>query len=124
EGALETVLVVCGLLTRGAGRVGVMTIMLVASAEPPRELGVRKALGASPRDLCLGTIGETLVITLGSGVVGVMLGFVLVELVGAGRGQTPEQRYWVPFAQPSLGLALLAFAVLAGAGSGSRVAPA
>jgi len=124
ETGFQLFLVVCGVLTLGAGGVGVMNIMLVAVAERTREIGLRKALGAAPRDIFLGVLGESVVVTTGAGLLGLALGFGLVLLVAAGRGQTPEQRYWVPPVEPSFGLGVLAFVVLVGVGLAAGLVPA
>src|SRR5580698_2127157 len=62
------------LLTLALGGIGVMNIMLVAVTERTREIGVRKALGATAIDIKRQFLVESAIITLVSGTVGLTLG--------------------------------------------------
>ncbi len=62
------------LLTLALGGIGVMNIMLVAVTERTREIGVRKALGATARDIRRQFLVESAIITVVSGVAGLMAG--------------------------------------------------
>lgn len=68
------VLFVLAVTTLGVGGIGVLTLMLDAVHERRQEIGLRLALGARPRDVLRQFFLETLVITLGGGVLGVLLG--------------------------------------------------
>jgi putative ABC transport system permease protein len=62
------------LLTLALGGIGVMNIMLVAVSERTREIGVRKALGATAADIHRQFLAEAAIITLVSGIVGLSCG--------------------------------------------------
>ncbi len=62
------------LLTLALGGIGVMNIMLVAVTERTREIGVRKALGATAVDIRRQFLVESAIITLVSGALGLTLG--------------------------------------------------
>lgn len=124
EVALQLFLTACGALTLVAGGVGVMNIMLVAVAERTRELALRKALGASPRDLFAHLLLETLIVTVAAGLVGLLVGTGVVAGLWAISGRTADQRMWVPGVTPSARMALVSFAVLVGTGVLAGIVPA
>jgi putative ABC transport system permease protein len=66
------------LLTLALGGIGVMNIMLVAVTERTREIGVRKALGATATDIRRQFLTESAIITLVSGTLGLALGLGII----------------------------------------------
>lgn len=63
------------------GGIGVMNIMLVSITERTREIGTRKALGATNGSIRLQFIMESIVICLLGGFIGIILGLVLGAIV-------------------------------------------
>ncbi len=63
------------------GGIGIMNIMLATVTERTREIGVRRALGAKRRDITLQFLVETVILSVGGGLIGVMLGVVAPMMV-------------------------------------------
>jgi putative ABC transport system permease protein len=103
-----------------AGMVSVSNIMLISVAERTRELGVRKALGASPLRLVGMVLSEAVVITAVAGYAGVVAGVAVVELAGKELHDAP----FVRNPSVSLALALQATALIVAAGALAGFFPA
>jgi putative ABC transport system permease protein len=118
-GGIEAFLWLVGLGTIIAGIVGVSNIMLILVKERTREIGVRKALGATPWSIIRLIVLESVIITSVSGYIGMLAGIGLLELVGPSI-DSPF------FKQPEVDLriALSAMALLVIAGSLAGIIPA
>lgn len=68
---------IIGIITLLGAAIGLMNIMLVAVAERTREIGTRKALGATRQDIRRQFLIEAIVICLMGGVVGIILGILI-----------------------------------------------
>ena len=63
------------------GGIGIMNIMLATVTERTREIGVRRALGAKRSDITRQFLVETVVLSVGGGLIGVAVGVVTPVLV-------------------------------------------
>ena len=82
-GAFRWVSFVFGGLALFAGVIGIMNIMLITIKERTRELGVRRALGATPANIVVQIMVETLALTVLAGLVGGILGVFALEALDA-----------------------------------------
>jgi putative ABC transport system permease protein len=86
NGAITGFIALVAGISLVVGGIGIMNIMLVAVTERTREIGVRKALGATDNDVLSQFVLEAVVISLVGSLIGVSGAIALVLLIGVASG--------------------------------------
>ena len=97
-------IIIIGLATLVSGVVGVSNIMLITVKERTRELGVRKAMGASNEHIVSLVLIESVIITLIFGYVGMLVGVGLTQLLASALSALGGSDI---FASPTVGLGVI-----------------
>ncbi len=110
-----------GLGTLLAGVIGVSNIMMVSVKERTTEIGIRRAIGATPRQILGQIISESIVLTLVAGMGGIVLSVLI--LAGVEMGMTEDGILKAAFQVP-FGTAMLAASLLTVLGVAAGLMPA
>ena len=112
-----------GLGTLLAGAIGVSNIMMVTVRERTTEIGIRRAIGATPRIILTQIISESIVLTLVAGMSGILLGVLILQMLEIGNTEDGivnahfQVGFWTAI---SAALAVSAMGVLAGLAPAAR----
>ncbi|MDQ2078153.1 ABC transporter permease [Marinimicrobium sp. ABcell2] len=113
-----------GLGTLAAGIVGVSNIMIITVKERTREIGVRKALGATPSSIVGTLMLESILVTSIAGYTGLVLGVALLEGVSFSLEALNIQLSYFQQPEVDFQLALTALGLLVGVGALAGLVPA
>lgn len=111
-----------GLGTLLAGIIGVSNIMLVTVRERTTEIGIRRAIGAKPKDIMQQILSESIVLTLLAGMAGISFAVLILQVleVGVNSGGTFSDIHF----QVSFSVALCIALLLGSLGTVAGIAPA
>ena len=107
-GVLEAIVIFVAIGTLIAGIIGISNIMVFVVKERTKELGIRKALGASPKSVIAMILQESVFITLISGYFGLASGMVLLKNIGTAL----EEDYFIKNPYVDLSTAMISTFIL------------
>ena len=124
--AIKIFIWIIGIGTLIAGIVGVSNIMLIVVKERTKEIGIRKAIGASPASVVGLILLESILITTVAGYIGLVFGTGLMEMInymmeqsaGPGGGQQGETVFMNPTVDFGVAVSATVLLVVAGAIAG------
>ena len=108
---MTTLLAAVAAVALLVGGIGIMNIMLVSVTERTREIGVRMAVGAKPRNILAQFLVEALTLATAGGFLGVVLGLVGGRLLAA-------RFHWPILMRPDIIVISVVFSALVGIGFG------
>ena len=112
-----------GLGTLLAGAIGVSNIMMVTVRERTIEIGIRRAIGATPRMILSQIISESIVLTMVAGMSGILFGVLILQMLELANTEDGillahfQVGFWTAI---SAALAIAAMGVLAGLAPAAR----
>jgi len=105
---------IVGIATIIAGVIGIGNILLISVKERTKELGVRRALGATPSEVRMQIILESVFLTVVAGIFGIVLGAFVLAGINAGTANLEDFPYTNPTVPISFVLGALAIMVTLG----------
>lgn len=110
-----------GIGTLLAGAIGVSNIMMVTVKERTSEIGIRRAIGATPRNILSQIISESIILTTVAGMSGVLFAVIILQLFEMGN---TTNGVVTTHLQVTFGMALGAVALISVLGALAGLAPA
>jgi len=85
QGSYDTLLLGLGAIALLVGGVGIANVMIISVIERRGEIGLRRALGATRRDIASQFLSESLILSLIGGTAGAALGFAVTAAYAAAK---------------------------------------
>lgn len=125
---LAMVVWMVGIMTIVAGIMGVSNIMVITVKERTHEIGIRKAIGATPGSIVTQVLSETILITAAAGFFGISIGVFLLDFAAKNVPafdyfKNPEVNVWIMFSAVAVIVIAGALAGLAPALHAARIRP-
>jgi putative ABC transport system permease protein len=108
---MTTLLNAIAAISLAVGGIGIMNIMLVSVTERTREIGLRMAVGAKPRNILMQFLVEAMTLSTMGGLVGLALGVIGAKVIASSFG-------WNTLVRPDVVVAAIVFSGLVGIGFG------
>ncbi len=116
--AIEILIWIVGLGTLFAGVIGVSNIMLIVVKERTKEIGIRRAIGATPIKIMKQIITESVFITAVSGYMGLVFAVIVIEIIGMFMPENNNSMFAKPEVNFSIAIAALLLLIISGALAG------
>jgi len=108
---LKVVSYIVGIFILGSGVIGVTNIMLIIVKERTQEIGIRRALGATPWNIKAQILTESVVLSLLAGITGIVFSGFILWIVNVVLENVPNPKD-IPFLNPSVDLLVVLTALL------------
>ena len=117
-GGIAMLIWVVGTGTLIAGIIGVSNIMLIVVKERTKEIGIRRAIGATPASIVGQIMLEAITITSVAGYFGLIFGIILIEVLAEAIGDGGGGMFMNPTIDLRIALTALTILIIAGAFAG------
>lgn len=121
---IQVLIWIVGIGTLFAGVIGISNIMLVIVKERTKEIGIQRAIGASPLKIMSQIITESVFLTTLAGYIGLVIGVALVEMINFALMQAGEGSNMFHNPQVDFGVAINALIILIVSGAVAGFIPA
>jgi len=108
---LKVVSYIVGIFILGSGIIGITNIMLIVVKERTQEIGIRRALGATPWNIKTQILTESVVLSLVAGMTGIVFSGFILWIVNSVLENVPDPED-IPFLNPSVNLYVVLIALL------------